>query len=96
MVGYWKLYGDEPSSINRIDNDQTYLSDNIEIIPQRLNSSLTRAKALTAEQAAEVRRLRKQGEQISKLAVEFRTSARCISNVRKARFYTVEERLNEI
>jgi hypothetical protein len=87
MVAYRREWADEPSSIDRLDGDKTYTLANIQIIPKRLNSGKTRAKALTHEQAEEVRRRRKRGELVSRLATEYGTSLRCISDVANERFY---------
>jgi len=93
MKEYWKKWGDEPPSIHRPDPNKTYTSDNIQIIPKRLNSSWTRRRALSREDARRVRNLRESGKTVTAIALEFQTSIRCISDCCTGRLYVVEDQL---
>lgn len=93
MKRYYETWGDEPPSIHRPDATRTYTSDNIRIVPKRLNSCWTRQRALDRSIAGTVRRMRKAGQKVTALARRFNTSVRCISDCCNGRYYLVEDEL---
>src|SRR5262245_33344207 len=59
LPAFWKKWPNERPSVNRKNSDLTYLRENIEIIPKRLNSALLKSRCFkTAEQVRQVRRLK--------------------------------------